>query len=123
MTSETALGEWVRVAKEEDLWEGELLEVGSGRDTAIVIRLPGGEVRAYQGICPHQETLLADGDVDVERGILTCSSHLWQFRLSDGTGVNPASCRLARYDVRLQDGYVYLRYPEHPAKRFNRCRE
>lgn len=123
MTSETSLDAWVRVAHEDDLWEGELLEVGSGRDTAIVLRLPGGEIRAYQGICPHQETLLADGDLDLERGILTCTAHTWQFRIADGTGVNPANCHLVRYDVRIDQGEIHLRYPEGPAQRFNRCRE
>ena len=123
MTSEVAVSEWLRVGADDDLWEGELLEVGSGRDTAILLRLPGGDIRAYQGICPHQETPLADGDLDVEKGIVTCNAHLWQFRTADGSGVNPSNCHLVRFDVRVTDGDIYLRYPDDPAQRFNRCRE
>lgn len=117
------MAEWVRVGSDDDLWEGELLEVGSGRETSILIRLPGGDIRAYQGICPHQETLLADGELDLERGILTCNAHLWQFRIADGSGVNPEGCHLVQYDVHLRDGDIYVRYPEEPGQRFNRCRE
>ena len=67
----------------------------------IVVRLDGGELRAYQGICPHQEQRLADGDFDGRK--ITCFGHLWEFDAATGTGVNPAGCTLARYPVEVTD--------------------
>ena len=96
--------EWIAVATLDDLWEGEMTDVRVGDDLILLVHLSGGDIRAYQGHCPHQKTSLADGKL--EGRILTCSAHSWQFDLSTGEGVNPRSCRLDRYDVKVEEAAI-----------------
>jgi Rieske 2Fe-2S protein len=77
---------------------------GLGMTSSSSSRLPGGDIRRYQGYCRHQKTRLADGRMD--GCILTCAAHSWQFDVSMGEGVNPNSCRLDRYDLKIEDAAI-----------------
>ena len=94
--------EWIAVATLDNLWEGEMTDVRVGDELILLVHLSGGDIRAYQGHCPHQKTTLADGKLHGR--ILTCAAHSWQFDLLTGEGVNPKSCRLDRYEVKIEDG-------------------
>lgn len=102
---------WVKVATLDDLWEGDFLDVQVEGEEVIVVHLNGGELRCFQGMCPHQEILLADGKVDFESGVITCSAHEWQFSLEDGSGVNPRGCRLFQYAVKRDGEDVLVGVP------------
>jgi toluene monooxygenase system ferredoxin subunit len=84
------------------------VEVGGA--AVLLVCLPGGDLHAYQGRCPHQEQPLADGDLDEE--ILTCAGHHWEFDLRSGRGINPDRCSLAEYEVRRQDGRLLVGVPD-----------
>jgi toluene monooxygenase system ferredoxin subunit len=99
----------VDVAAAAALWEGDVLGVDIEGDAVLLVSLAGGELRAYQGGCPHQEQPLAGGEVDGE--VLTCAGHLWEFDLRSGRGINPAGCRLAAYEVRRQDDRLLVGVP------------
>ena len=114
---------WVEVASLDDLWEGEALDVEVDGEHVLIVHLPGGKVRAYQGVCPHQDYLLMDGEFDWEKGVLTCGAHHWQFRLEDGQALNPANCQLFRYEVRVDGNRILLGVPAGLGRRYNRCRE
>ena len=102
--------EWIAVATLDDLWEGEMIDVQVGDELILLVHLTGGDIRAYQGYCPHQKTTLADGKL--EGRILTCAAHLWQFDLSTGQGVNPKSCHLDRYDVKIDGAAISVCIPQ-----------
>jgi toluene monooxygenase system ferredoxin subunit len=121
MSTETSV-HWVPILPSDELWEGDATDVEVAGEHVLLARLPGGTVRAYQGICPHQEYLLIDSEFDWERGLLTCGGHHWVFRLADGAGLNPAGCQLFCYDVQERDGQIYIGVPQH-GRRYNRCRE
>jgi toluene monooxygenase system ferredoxin subunit len=104
MPENASTPEWIAVATLDDLWEGEMTDVRVGDDLILLVHLPGCDIRAYQGYCPHQKTALADGKMD--GCILTCAAHSWQFDLSTGEGVNPTSCRLDRYDIKIEDAAI-----------------
>ena len=110
MSSDEAI-KWVKVATLDDLWEGDFLDLQVEGEEVILVHLPGGEIRCFQGKCPHQEVLLADGKLDFDRGVLTCSAHEWQFNLQDGSGVNPRGCKLFRYEVRKDGEDVLVGVP------------
>ena len=98
--------EWIAVATLDDLWEGEMTDVQVGDELILLVHLNGGDVRAYQGYCPHQKTALADGKLDGH--ILTCAAHLWQFNIFTGEGVNPKERQLYRYQAKIQDGTIFV---------------
>ena len=60
MPEDPATLEWIEVATLDDLWEGEVTDVQVGDEIILLVHLAGGEIRAYQGYCPHQKATLAD---------------------------------------------------------------
>jgi toluene monooxygenase system ferredoxin subunit len=114
------MSDWIGVATLDELWEGDIAEVTVGPDVILLAHLPGSQIRAYQGICPHAEYPLASGDLD--GSVLTCAGHLWEFDLSTGTGVNPPGCRLYEYPVQLSGDQVCISVPDDGKPHFNRCR-
>jgi toluene monooxygenase system ferredoxin subunit len=101
---------WHRAIPAEDLWEGDITEVDVGGRPLMLVRLAGGEVRAYQGRCPHQGMALVSGDFDGR--YLSCSAHAWRFDLATGRGINPASCRLAGFPVTIRDQQIFVHLEE-----------
>ena len=85
----------------DDVWEGEMFEVDVGEHHILLVRIEGGELRAYQGMCPHQDIPLAEGKFDGK--VLMCRAHQWTFDACNGKGINPGDCALAQYPVR-EDG-------------------
>jgi toluene monooxygenase system ferredoxin subunit len=90
----------------DELWEGDLTQVELGGHKLLLVRLYGGELRAYQGRCPHQGAALAEGDFDGR--YLRCAAHAWQFDLLTGQGVNPASCTLQSFPVQERDALIFV---------------
>ena len=111
---------WIAVATLDELWEGEVTDVQVGDTTILLVHLAGGDIRAYQGYCPHQRTALANGHLDGP--ILTCAAHLWQFNLATGQGVNPQGCQLSRYRVKVEDATISVGIPRDAQSHDNRDR-
>jgi len=93
------------VCNVEELWDGEMEVFDVGRTEVLVIK-HDGRVHAYQAHCPHQGVPLVEGKL--EKGVLTCRAHLWQFAANTGRGVNPANCRLKRYPLEIKEGMVRI---------------
>jgi toluene monooxygenase system ferredoxin subunit len=110
MSADAALN-WVKACTLDDLWEGDFLDAEIEGEEVLLVHLPGGEIRCFQGMCPHQEILLADGDVDFESGTITCSAHEWQFDVDTGTGKNPTGCKLFRYEVKTEGEDILVGVP------------
>ena len=93
------------VCGEDELWDGEMdvFEVG---DVDVLLLKHDGRYHAYQASCPHQDIPLVEGKL--EKGVLTCRAHLWQFAADSGRGVNPSNCRLKCYPVEVEGGMVRI---------------
>jgi toluene monooxygenase system ferredoxin subunit len=111
---------WVDAIGLDELWEGEILDTEAAGEPVLLVHLPGGEFRAYQGLCPHQEVLLADGQWDEDSGTLECRGHSWQFDLRSGAGINPAGCRLYCYPVDVVGDRVLIGVPQDGLRHYNR---
>lgn len=94
------------LCKEADLEDDSPLECEGPDGEPIVVVRAGGAYYAVQGLCPHQEAPLADGEV--ADGNITCCLHFWSWRLSDGAPVEDAESPLKTYPVRVSGGAVYL---------------
>jgi toluene monooxygenase system ferredoxin subunit len=71
---------------------------------AIAVRDSDGNLRVFQGMCPHQRRALAEGDL--YENVLTCSAHMWSFDVRTGEGVQGTEADLAEYPSRIEDGQV-----------------
>ncbi len=114
---------WHDVPDAAQLWEGDLVDAEVAGEQVLIVHHLDGSFAAYQGLCPHQELLLADGKWDEETGVLACPGHDWEFNLKTGEGVNPAGCRLFRYPVQAEDGHVRIGIPQDGRSHYNRFRE
>jgi toluene monooxygenase system ferredoxin subunit len=114
---------WFDVPDADELWEGDLVDAEVAGEQVLIVHHLDGAFAAYQGLCPHQELLLADGNWDEESGTLACSGHFWEFDLRTGDGINPAGCRLFRYPVEIKDGHVRIGIPQDGKSHYNRLRE
>lgn len=120
-----AVLEWIEATTLDDLWEGEMLDFTVKGEQILLVRLQGGTIRAYQGVCPHQQIFLALGELDSEDGehVLTCGGHGWEFDLMTGAGINPGNCQLYRYEVKLEGKSVFVGIPQDGERHYNRCRQ
>lgn len=116
--------QWHDVPDADGLWEGDLIDVEVADEPVLIVHHLGGDLAAYQGVCPHQEVLLADGVWDESAGTLVCSGHDWEFDLRSGAGINPSGCQLYRYPIETSpDGRVRVGVPQDGVPHYNRCRE
>ncbi len=93
----------------DDLWIGEMLGVEVGGVKILLLNVED-EVQAYLDRCPHRASALSEGMLD---GLtLTCATHLWEFNVLTGRGINPESSELIRFPVRIENGMIYVEIPE-----------
>jgi cytochrome P450/nitrite reductase/ring-hydroxylating ferredoxin subunit len=76
----------------------------------IVLVRTGTGLRAFQGRCPHQGALLAEGEI--EDDALVCRNHRWRFTVRDGHRQGGPECLVA-YPVIERDGEVFVEVPAH----------
>jgi toluene monooxygenase system ferredoxin subunit len=96
---------WHDVMPLSELWVGELVGVDVAGHKVLLVNAER-ELRAYEDRCPHLSSRLSDGVLD--GNVLMCSTHLWEFDCLTGEGINPKSCGLAAYPVRVDDGTIQV---------------
>jgi toluene monooxygenase system ferredoxin subunit len=94
-----------RVCTTDDVWEGELMPFDVAGRKILLINLEQS-LHAYDASCPHQGQSLCEGTLDGH--VLTCPAHHWQFDVRTGRGVNPTSCRLKSYALRVEADDVFV---------------
>lgn len=97
---------FTKVCTVDDLWEGEMESFKVNGHDIVLVCAEGGEFKAFQGICPHQDIPLAEGKFDGDK--IICRAHLWQFDARSGKGINPDDCALAEYPVSVRDDAVLV---------------
>ncbi|ATE59621.1 Rieske 2Fe-2S domain-containing protein [Thauera sinica] len=95
-----------KVCTLDDLWEGDMTEVELDGRQILLVWPQGEQLRAFQGMCPHQDIPLAEGRFDGR--VVMCRAHQWTFDASSGQGINPGNCRLAEYPVRVEGDDVLV---------------
>ena len=96
-----------KICSVSDVDEGEMdaFDTNSGLEV-LILHLTGGEMKAYQAICPHEAIDLVEGEFDGTK--LTCSAHLWQFDGNTGKGINPDDCAIAEYPLKIDGSDVLV---------------
>lgn len=94
-----------RICRIEELPEGAVRKtVVDGRHIAVARH--GGMLHGFSAICPHQRHDLAEGFI-ADDGI-TCDSHLWHFRFSDGGCAQMPDASIPLFPAREEDGWVVV---------------
>jgi toluene monooxygenase system ferredoxin subunit len=95
-----------RVCKEETVPEGGMRLVIANAQLIILAWPENGAIKAYQGVCPHANTPLAEAEFDGT--VLTCPLHRWTWNLRTGEPIHEHAPNLAEYPVKIEEGVVYI---------------
>lgn len=97
---------YTTVCKYRNLGEGEMAPFTIDGHEIILVWPDGGELKAFQGVCPHQNGLLSYGGFNGR--LLTCTLHNWVFDGRTGEGLSPTGCALEEFPLRVEDGWVQV---------------
>ncbi len=78
---------FTRVCKEDTVFEGEMRLVIADSHVIILAWAFGGEIKGFQGVCPHTNAPLETADFDGE--VLTCPLHNWTWDSRTGDPIHP----------------------------------
>jgi nitrite reductase/ring-hydroxylating ferredoxin subunit len=96
---------FIRLARVDEVRARGAMELEwDGRIIALIAE--GDQIRAIDGICPHQGGPLAEGER--RDGVVTCPWHGWRFDLRDGRCLTGRTVRQPVYAVRIEDGDVLV---------------
>lgn len=101
--------QWYEIMPFDDLWIGEMIGVDVGSVKILLLNVED-ELQAYLDRCPHRASALSEGTF--EGCTLTCATHLWEFDVLTGRGINPQSTRLIRFPVKVENGMICVEIPE-----------
>lgn len=96
---------FVRVDSLASLPPGSARAISAGRYEVALFNV-AGDLYALENACPHQGGPIADGWV--EGRTVTCPWHAWCFDLRTGRMTLGDFATIARFEVRLEGGDVYV---------------
>jgi toluene monooxygenase system ferredoxin subunit len=94
-----------KVATLDELWSGEMTALECEGQPLLLVNVDG-IIRAYFDVCPHLQTRLSQGSL--QRNVLTCATHGWEFDVSTGQGINPRTACLGPVAVKVEDGDILV---------------
>lgn len=97
---------YTTLCKQKNLLEGDMADFVVEGKEVLVIWPEGEKLRAYHGICPHQQVPLKHGQFNGR--IVVCPMHQWVFDAKSGRGLQPQGCALSEYPLRIEDGMVQV---------------
>lgn len=101
----------LRVASTHDVAEGVGIAIDVG-DRRIALFRNGDEFFALDETCPHRGGPLHSGPIDVERGVVLCPWHQWQFDLRTGCSpLNPLS-KVRPYSLHVRGDELWIELPD-----------
>jgi nitrite reductase/ring-hydroxylating ferredoxin subunit len=100
------MSEFARAIAVADLPPGRAAEVVVDGQ-AIALFNVDGTFHALAGRCPHRGGPLGQGFLDGPR--VSCPWHNYTFDVTTGENVVSADLKVARYDVKVEDGRVFVR--------------
>jgi nitrite reductase/ring-hydroxylating ferredoxin subunit len=110
----TSTSDMVRLARREDIPEGEGREFKVGQ-RYIALFHSDGQFYALEDTCPHAGAPLNNGPV--YSGTVSCLWHGWRFNLRDGVCVNlPKAPAVATFPVTIQGEDLYVTLPQEVPK-------
>lgn len=101
---------WTRACALADIPEQTMRTVDVA-GTPVMIANLGDCLRAFPPFCPHMAEPLAESG-HLDGGKLTCTKHIWQWDLRTGELHGMAERPIQTYDVKEEDGDIYVSVEE-----------
>jgi nitrite reductase (NADH) small subunit len=101
------MSDWKLICKLEDIPQlGSRVVPWPERAKIAIFRTSDDEVFALHDKCPHKGGPLSQGLVHGKR--VTCPLHSWNIGLEDGQAVAPDIGGCKKFEVKVENGEVYL---------------
>jgi nitrite reductase (NADH) small subunit len=100
------MSEFARAIAVADLPPGRAAEVVVNGQAVALFNV-GGTFHALAGRCPHRGGPLGQGFLDGPR--VSCPWHNYTFDVTTGENVVNADLKVARYEVKVEDGLVRVK--------------
>ncbi|MDV3240577.1 MULTISPECIES: Rieske 2Fe-2S domain-containing protein [Methylocaldum] len=97
---------YTSLCKHRNLGEGDMVPFTVEGREILLVWPDGGELKAFQGTCPHHNARLKYGGFNGRT--ITCTFHNWVFDARTGQGLIPPRCALEEYPLRVEDGMVQV---------------
>lgn len=97
---------YTTVCKYRNLGEGEMVPFNIDGHEILLVWPDGGELKAFYGVCPHENGLLKAGGFNGR--LVTCTLHNWVFDGRTGEGLSPTGCALDEFPLLIEDGMVMV---------------
>ena len=102
---------WVRAGPAATIPDGRAVEVLVEGAPVAVFR-SGNTLSAVSGVCRHQGGPLAEGRI--LNGCIVCPWHGYEYDAATGCAPDPFNEKLPTFNLRLQDGQVYVASTPNP---------
>lgn len=99
------MSEFVRAIAVADLPPGQATELTLLGQPVALFNV-GGSFHALVNRCPHRGGPLGQGFLDGAE--VSCPWHNWTFNVTTGENVVSAEMKVARHEVKVEDGHVYV---------------
>lgn len=99
--------DWMIIGTPDDIENNRAIIIPLPQGDRVAVFKYDGKISAVQNACRHQNGPLGEGRVI--DGCITCPWHGWQYRPHDGISPPPFTEQIATYDVRLDNGMIYLK--------------
>ena len=100
------MSNWIEVGSVNDIPKLGARVVETAKGNIGIFRTADDEIFALRDKCPHKGGPLSQGIVHGKR--VTCPLHNWKIELESGEAVAPDVGCAAKYEVKVEDGVVYL---------------
>ena len=100
------MGEWINICNVNDL-KNNTIKKFTIKEAEILLARTGSNFYAFPGMCPHMEEPLDESGI-LNSEFLTCSKHLWQWDLKNGSSMGPAEVDLLMYTTKIEDDCLNL---------------
>ena len=99
---------FVKAGSLAKLKPGSVMEAEVAGNTYAICNV-GGELHAYDGVCPHAGGPLGQGAVN--ENILACPWHGWEYDCRTGVNEYDDSVKLAKFAVKAQGDDILIDIP------------
>ena len=99
------MGEWIRIAKtdEVDVGKGIVVEV---KDQCVAVFNVDGAFHVIDNTCLHRGGPVGEGDLEGET--VACPWHGWEYNVKTGHCVNNPSSNLKSYKTVVEEGEIKI---------------
>src|SRR5579862_6526210 len=94
---------FVRVGSLQNLPAGSVMEAEVAGNAYAICNV-GGELHAYDGVCPHAGGPLGQGAL--HGNTLVCPWHAWEYDCRTGVNDFDENVKLAKFDVKAEGGDI-----------------